>query len=134
MNSQNLAIVMAPVLLRSDDVKIDAEMCRLPDGGQGGALPWATRKEAGAEPQDKQTFGTLLKVMIERYEEIFEDPVGRGQRHGTIRPAMSPSLSSLSSLSSQESTGSKTLETMETRESVRGMFAGWGAEAPAGDV
>ncbi|KAJ3189663.1 hypothetical protein HK101_008800 [Irineochytrium annulatum] len=98
MTPNNLAIVWAPNLIRGASPVVDMTMCAV--GGAGGGV------------------GTMVKVMIEQWADVFRDEaddteplVGAdGAREGGVRPARSPTTRHGSVVSAPARRGSVLLE------------------------
>ncbi|CAO1623643.1 unnamed protein product [Jaminaea pallidilutea] len=73
MHASNLATVWAPTLVRSNDAIRDMTMCRVA-GPYIGVKPTPTSTEESkvSPTPPPATLGTLLKICIERYYEVFE--------------------------------------------------------------
>ncbi|CAH7688604.1 Rho GTPase activation protein [Phakopsora pachyrhizi] len=90
MDAHNLATCLAPTLLRSDDAMTDAMMCQIPSSNQNSPniLSSMNFKKSSGEDQSKDSnhrlidyknsnsFGSMLKLMINYYPIIFEDQQG----------------------------------------------------------
>ncbi|CAE6439377.1 unnamed protein product [Rhizoctonia solani] len=74
MDAHNLALCIAPNLVRSNDPIRDVKMCAVP----GAASMTAPNSPAPPRKPGSTTLGDIVRVCIERYFEIFEDVPDRG--------------------------------------------------------
>ncbi|KAG8733033.1 hypothetical protein FRC12_019002, partial [Ceratobasidium sp. 428] len=89
MDAHNLALCIAPNLVRSEDPVRDVKICTVPPSAgalQMSATTWNTpgsapSSTAPAAPRraGTTTLGEIVKICIERYFEIFEDVPDRGE-------------------------------------------------------
>ena len=97
MDSHNLATVFLPVLVRSADIQQDVLIC---------TMPWKMKNLDKAsetlqrQKQDSASLGTIIKLCIERYDEIF----GGGENGRLESCAMTPESSRSTSTASHSST------------------------------
>ena len=96
MNAYNLSIVIAPVLVRSHSVQDDLEMCQVVESDKSPSIPWAISQEHTSRLQGNHTLGSVLKLMIERFGDIFSQAVGdiSGAGNHTASCLSSPKVSS----------------------------------------
>ncbi|UZJ56755.1 hypothetical protein CBS101457_006075 [Exobasidium rhododendri] len=66
MDAANLAVVLTPNLIRSDDIVGDVMMCRVQDST-------TTTTEGGSLEESKTSLGTVIAFCIERYYEVFDE-------------------------------------------------------------
>ncbi|CAE7161417.1 unnamed protein product [Rhizoctonia solani] len=82
MDAHNLALCIAPNLVRSSDPIRDVKMCAVPGAASmtGGTWnsPGAPPTSLGPRKAGSTTLGDIVRVCIERYFEIFEDVPDRG--------------------------------------------------------
>ena len=80
MDAYNLALCVTPTLVGSDPLS-DLQMCTIPGGPTLFASPAQTRpKVPMSVPETGQTTAaSVVKICIERYFEIFEEVVDRGE-------------------------------------------------------
>ncbi|KAG8703043.1 hypothetical protein FRC11_011025 [Ceratobasidium sp. 423] len=74
MDAHNLALCIAPNLVRSNDPIRDVKMCAVP----GAATMTALSSPVPPRKPGSTTLGDIVRVCIERYFEIFEDVPDRG--------------------------------------------------------
>jgi hypothetical protein len=103
MDAHNLAIVIAPVLVRSVDVHTDAELCRVPKEGQEkeASFPWSSKSKPSRSPagsaanKTSTTLGSMLKLCIENCAAIFPMDDAHGiPEFSSLRASSSSSLQS----------------------------------------
>ncbi|KAJ1303587.1 hypothetical protein OPQ81_011770 [Rhizoctonia solani] len=82
MDAHNLALCIAPNLVRSNDPIRDVKMCAVPGAASMSGGTWNPPGAAPAPPAPRKagstTLGDIVRVCIERYFEIFEDIPDRG--------------------------------------------------------
>ncbi|KDN45020.1 hypothetical protein RSAG8_05193, partial [Rhizoctonia solani AG-8 WAC10335] len=82
MDAHNLALCIAPNLVRSNDPIRDVKMCAVPGAASMSSGTWNSPGAAPRSPAPRKagstTLGDIVRVCIERYFEIFEDIPDRG--------------------------------------------------------
>ncbi|KAJ7273775.1 hypothetical protein C8J57DRAFT_1127983 [Mycena rebaudengoi] len=120
MDAHNLAVVLCPNLVGSKtNPARDVWMCGVPGGPAlfGGAAPSNSSIAAppGSAADGKTTLGTVVKLCIQRYFEIFDELPDRSEATAPARPR--PTVGD--SASSSSSTSASSAEMRERRQSVR---------------
>ncbi|KAH8925404.1 Rho GTPase activation protein [Atractiella rhizophila] len=90
MNSHNLAVCITPVLLKSDDIKLDGKLCLVPNP------PSIMTGEVSKTAEDGPvTLGGVVKTLIERWADIFDvDSASvKSRRSSTLSLASTPKMS-----------------------------------------
>lgn len=113
MDAHNLAIVICPNLVKSSDPMQDVLLCSVPNGPSMSSTPSTTAMPADAAPTSTTeisdggtTLGSIVKLCIQRYYEIFDEVHDRAE-------AVSPSTRR--SPSPQSSEGSSGLQLKQAR-------------------
>ncbi|KAG8714124.1 hypothetical protein FRC08_012339 [Ceratobasidium sp. 394] len=90
MDAHNLALCIAPNLVRSNDPVRDVKICTVPPSAGALQMSPATWNTPGSTPDtpappapprrpETTTLGEIVKICIDRYFEIFEDTPDRGE-------------------------------------------------------
>jgi Rho GTPase-activating protein 1 len=93
MDAYNLSLVFSPNLVSSGNPVRDAQMCSIPSGLPSVSVPTSLTPTKG-----KTSLGSVIKLCIERYFEIFEEVPDRSEAvptHGDADTSLSHSLDSL---------------------------------------
>lgn len=113
MDAHNLAIVICPNLVKSSDPMQDVLLCSVPSGPSMSSTPSTTAAPADAVPTSSTetsdggtTLGSIVKLCIQRYYEIFDEVHDRAE-------AVSPSTRRSPSPPSSE--GSSGLQLKQAR-------------------
>ena len=77
MDAHNLALVIAPNLVGSGNPMVDVAICVVGSTSTS-AAPAPLSSNALSKESNEMTLGTLIKLCIERYYEIFDDITDRG--------------------------------------------------------
>ncbi|KEP51997.1 Rho GTPase-activating-like protein [Rhizoctonia solani 123E] len=82
MDAHNLALCIAPNLVRSNDPIRDVKMCAVPGAASMTKGTWNTPGATPLPPAPRRagstTLGDIVRICIDRYFEIFEDVPDRG--------------------------------------------------------
>ncbi|CAE6461380.1 unnamed protein product [Rhizoctonia solani] len=82
MDAHNLALCIAPNLVRSNDPIRDVKMCAVPGAASMSNGTWNSPGAAPRPPAPRKagstTLGDIVRICIDRYFEIFEDVPDRG--------------------------------------------------------
>lgn len=77
MDSHNLAVVFLPVLVRSADIRQDAIMCTMPRKVN-------LDKQLKEHKGQQTSLGMVIKLCIDRYDEVFPHDEINGNRANLI--------------------------------------------------
>ncbi|KAJ7601170.1 CDC42 rho GTPase-activating protein [Mycena floridula] len=95
MDAHNLALVLAPNLVKSSSPVRDVMMCAIPGGPTLYESKTPTSQvNAPALSESKTTVGMVIKLCIQRYYEIFDEVRDRGEAVPPQRSALAASSSS----------------------------------------
>jgi Rho GTPase-activating protein 1 len=107
MDAHNLAIVICPNLVKSSDPMQDVLVCSIPSGSSMSSAPSANVTPTATEPTlsagsfGGTTLGSIVKLCIQRYYEIFDEVPDRSEaglpstRRSPSPPSSEASTSSL---------------------------------------
>ncbi|KAG1735182.1 hypothetical protein EDB19DRAFT_2026261 [Suillus lakei] len=109
MDAHNLAIVICPNLVKSSDPMQDVLLCSIPSGPSMSSTPSTTATPTPAAPTSSTealdggtTLGSIIKLCIQRYYEIFDEVHDRSEAvPPSTRRSPSPPSSSEGSSGSQ---------------------------------
>ena len=123
MTANNLAIVMAPCLVRSSDLKEDIELCKSSNANCPPVSPTWVKSSNSSSHAQPSTLTSVLSILIEEYDKVF-DGTGR-----STKPERAPEPASRRSPQSSPdiaSKGTKHIFAGTVRKRVNGQTHGVG--------
>ena len=130
MTTSNLAIVIAPILVRSDDIAVDTELCHgysIDTARMMGTMV-APRRNAHLRPSEtNNTLHAVLVTMIEHHAEIFAQLPATDAKADAASSLQASPLRLLSTanrgLYNSKTVKSRATRSAADRQHVRALFA-----------